>query len=123
MLFKYYKKAHLIQEHLPELVSKTISKAEEILEGNLLLPGTEGVPKFIGNPPDWFQVMNGYDEFLWQLNRMDHWQPLLEAFSYTGEEKYAVKVLEELVNWIEVTGILEEDYSKKEINFSPAFIR
>lgn len=110
-------KAQLIQKQLPELVCKTVSEADRILEGKLLLPGTDGIPKFVGNPPHWFQIMNGYDEFLWQLNRMDHWQPLLEAFSYTGEEKYAVKVIQELEDWIEAIGILEEDYSKKEISF------
>lgn len=110
-------KAQLIQKELPDVVRKTLCEADRVLEGKLLLPGTEGIPKFVGNPPEWFQKMNDYDEFLWQLNRMDHWQPLLEAFSYTGDEKYAIKVIEELVNWIEETRILEEDYSRKDISF------
>lgn len=111
------KKAKLIKEEMPSYVTDIVLKADDALKGKLLLPGTGGVPKFVGNPPDWFQRMDGDNEFLWQLSRMEHWMYLVEAYSYTGDEAYARKVIAEFKHWNEAIGLLTEDYFAKDIDF------
>ena len=101
-------KAKYINENLPEVAKETIKKAEEAYDGMIKLPGTGGIPEFVGNPPCWLERRHNDNEYLWQLNRMTHWQPLLEAYSLTKDEKYAMKVLEEMIDWIEVVEIKDE---------------
>lgn len=110
-------KAQVIINEMPDYVQDIIQKADQALEGKLLLPGTGGVPTFVGNPPAWFQRMNDDNEFLWQLSRMEHWMYLVEAYSYTGKKKYALKVLEEFKNWNQELGLKEIDYFDKPIEF------
>lgn len=101
-------KSAYIFEHMPELVRETITNAEEAYWGFLKLPGTGGVREFIGNPPCWLEIRHNDHEFLWQLNRMTHWQDLLEAYSLTHDEKYGRKVIEEMLDWIGTVEIGEE---------------
>ena len=109
------KKADYIRANLPKVVEETIKKAEEAYRGMVKLPGTGGIPEFVGNPPCWLERRHNDNEFLWQLNRMTHWQPLLEAYSLTKEEKYGRKVIEEMLDWIKVVEIKDEviDYPLK----------
>ncbi len=81
--------AHLIATKFPELKAETIRKADLALEGMLILPGTGAKPHFVGNPPRWFDHPFNDDEYVWTLNRMFHWMPLLRAFSLTGDQRYA----------------------------------
>jgi len=60
-----------------------------------------GQPRFVGNPPDWHANPVNDKEYLWTLNRMFHWHPLLWAHVFTGDARYARKVVEELSNWID----------------------
>ncbi len=101
-------KSAYIREHMPDLVRETIDNAELAYNGLLKLPGTGGVREFIGNPPVWLERRHNDNEFLWQLNRMNHWQDLLEAYSLTGNEKYGQKVVSELLDWIEQVPITAE---------------
>ncbi|MFD2117136.1 alginate lyase family protein [Paenibacillus yanchengensis] len=101
-------KAAYIREQLPEVVQQTVEAAELAYNGMLQLPGTGGVREFIGNPPVWLERRHNDNEFLWQLNRMTHWQELLEAYSLTGERKYGQKVIDELLDWIEKVPITKE---------------
>lgn len=101
-------KSKYITENMPELVQETIANAEKAYQGMIKLPGTGGVPEFVGNPPCWLERRHNDNEFLWQLNRMNHWQDLLEAYSLTQEEKYGRKVIEEMLNWIETIEIPED---------------
>jgi len=105
-------KAFYIRKNLPDLAEITIQKANYALEGLFRLPGTGGKKVFAGNPPDWYRRVNNDNEYLWQLNRMEHWQPLLQAYSLTGEERYARKVIDELENWIQSVPVINrpEDY-------------
>lgn len=98
-------KIDYILQHMPEVVQETIKNAEDAYHGMIKLPGTGGVKEFVGNPPCWLERRHNDNEFLWQLNRMTHWQDLLEAYSLTKEEKYAKKVIDEMLNWIEVMDI------------------
>lgn len=113
-------KSELIIKEMPDYVKDIIQKANNALEGKLLLPGTDGIPKFVGNPPAWFNRMNDDNEFLWQLNRMEHWMYLVEAYSYTGKKEYALKVIEEFKDWNEQIGLTPDsnrvDYLVKPID-------
>lgn len=100
-------KAAYIANHMPELVRETIDNAELALLGMIKLPGTGGVREFVGNPPNWLERRHNDNEFLWQLNRMNYWQELLEAYSLTKEEKYGRKVIEELLDWTRTVEITE----------------
>jgi len=66
----------------------------------LVLPGTGGKPHFVGNPPRWFDNPFHDNEYVWSLNRMFYWIPLLRAFTLTGDPRYAQKVVDELQGWI-----------------------
>lgn len=101
-------KSKYIADNMPELVQATIASAEEAYRGMLKLPGTGGVREFVGNPPCWLERRHNDNEYLWQLNRMTHWQDLLEAYSLTRDEKYGRKVIEEMLDWIATVGIREE---------------
>jgi hypothetical protein len=84
----------------PRLKSTAIAQADEALQGMLMLPGTGGKPHFVGNPPRWFDNPFQDNEYVWSLNRMPHWTPLLRAFSLTGDARYAQKVVDELRDWL-----------------------
>ncbi|RFZ79576.1 hypothetical protein DS742_07320 [Lacrimispora amygdalina] len=77
--------------------------ADKAMEGNLLLVGTNNAFCFVGNPPAWFAYPEGVSdvEFLYVLNRMESWVMLLQAYLLTEDEKYALKVKQELLDWIE----------------------
>ncbi len=94
------RRANLIKNRLPEVAEETIQRAEEYLQGKHILPGTGAKPLFVGEPVEWTVNKTGDKEYLWQLNRMTHWQPLLAAYALTGKKQYAHKVLSELVHWV-----------------------
>lgn len=95
----YISSLEFMSQEMPGFLEDTVSRADQGLEGMIKLPGTGGVPKFVGNPPKWFEKMSGDNEFLWQLSRMNPWIPMLQAYILTGEKKYAEKVVSEFVSW------------------------
>ncbi len=103
-------KSAYISAHMPDLAAEIIANADQACMGMLQLPGTGGVREFVGNPPCWLERRHNDNEFLWQLNRMTHWQELLEAYSLTKEKKYAEKVISELLDWIDTVNITDEMY-------------
>lgn len=101
------KAAYLLTYRQPA-VEETIARGEAAFQGMLVLPGTGGGKEFVGDPPCWLERRHNDNEFLWQLNRMTHWQDLLEAFSLTKDGKYAKKVTEELRHWIRTVKVPED---------------
>ncbi|GGH30487.1 heparinase II/III family protein [Paenibacillus segetis] len=101
-------KSAYISNHMPELVAETIANAEQAYKGMMELPGTGGKCEFVGNPPCWLERRHDDNEFLWQLNRMTHWQDLLEAYSLTQDDKYGRKVIDEMLNWVETVEIHDD---------------
>lgn len=93
-------KAEYICSKTPETKAKILSTADNALEGKLILPGTGAKYFYVGNPPDWYENKLNYNEYVWQLNRMYHWESLLQAYTITGEAKYAKKIVQELEDWI-----------------------
>lgn len=100
-------KANYLTIYKPDTAKETIARAEDAYAGMLMLPGTGGVKEFVGSPPCWLERRHNDNEFLWQLNRMTHWQDLLEGYSLTKDGKYAQKVVEELLDWIQVMKVPE----------------
>ncbi|MEK4234575.1 alginate lyase family protein [Paenibacillus sp. FSL H7-0714] len=109
-------KAAYIAAHMPDHVRETIANAEFAYQGMIMLPGTGGVREFVGNPPSWLERRHNDNEYLWQLNRMTHWQDLLEAYSLTKDAKYGLKVIDEMLDWIE-TVTIPEDLLDKPIGY------
>ncbi|MCR2807542.1 alginate lyase family protein [Paenibacillus soyae] len=103
-----HEKAAYIAAYMPDHVRETIANAELAYQGMIMLPGTGGAREFVGNPPGWLTRRHNDNEYLWQLNRMNHWQDLLEAYSLTKDEKYGRKVIDELLNWTETVPIPDD---------------
>ena len=80
-----------------------LKDSELAMEGLLVLPGTEGKPYFVGNPPKWDENKVGVGGYTWMLSRLNHLETLCKAFIATGEEKYIQKVLFDLENWLDTT--------------------
>lgn len=53
-------------------------------------------------------------EWTWQLNRMGFWSSLAEAYSATGDEKYAQAFVRQFSDWFEQTGGIppEKDFNR-----------
>lgn len=88
-----------IKELFPEIYDAQMKKAEMNLSGYAKLPGSPE-PHFIGDPVRWRENIYDYDEYSYQLNRMDHWRTMAEAYSFTGDERYAKKLIGEFYSWI-----------------------
>lgn len=99
--------SHYINLKYPEYRDRIVEEAEQFMKGKMILCGTMGKPYFVGNPPKWRENPLGDNEFVWQLNRMEHWVTLVHAYYLTGEARYAEKVLEELEDWIDTCPPLE----------------
>ena len=61
---------------------------------------------FCGQSPKWKENPCGDYEYTYQLNRMEHWAAMCAAYSLTGKQRYADKVLEELENWLDTVPCL-----------------
>ena len=93
-------KAKWLGEKNPELVKARIQAADRAMAGLLVLPGTQGQPFAVGVPPRWNANPVNDKEYVWKLNRTEHWPVLLEAWQLTGKRAYAEKVVAELDDWL-----------------------
>ncbi|MGI5989578.1 MAG: heparinase II/III family protein [Lachnospiraceae bacterium] len=102
-----------ILKNQPDLASDVIKQADQFMQGMMVLCGTMGRPFFVGCPPKWTENPVGDNEYVFMLNRMEHWPVLLHAYYLTGKTAYAEKVVSELENWIDTCEPLEisTDYS------------
>lgn len=95
-------KAGQIATLFPEIKEGLLKDAAYAMAGKVKLPGTGGGYAPVGNPPKWTENTYNTNEYIWQINRMDHWLTLLAAYTLTGDEAYGNKVVDELNNWIDV---------------------
>lgn len=95
----FRQRGEIIRHLFPEIYATCMEKAENCLNGLTILPGSPSL-HFIGNPVKWHENIYDYDEYSYQLNRMDHWRTLAEAYSFTGDERFAKKIVEEFYHWI-----------------------
>lgn len=101
------KAAVYINFNQPDTAQSILTQASDYLKGRMVLCGTMGKPFFVGNPPRWADNPVGDAEFVFMLNRMEHWPILLQAYYLTGDRIYADKVVSELENWIDTCPPLE----------------
>jgi len=93
--------AGYVKESQPALAQRVVEDANLAMNGMLTLPGTGGEPYFVGNPPLWHDNPVNDNEYVWVLNRMEHWVTLLQAYLLEDNGAYAEKVVSELYDWVE----------------------
>lgn len=96
----FAERGNMIRRMFPEVYEKCMEKAENCLKGLTILPGSPSL-HFIGNPVKWHENIYGDEEYTYQLNRMEHWRTMAEAWSFTGDERFAQKITEEFYHWVE----------------------
>lgn len=96
----FKERGRIIRRILPDVYDACMEKAENCLKGLTLLPGSPDL-HFIGNPVKWHENIYNDEEYSYQLNRMDHWRTMAEAYSFTGDRRFARKIIEEFYHWIE----------------------
>jgi len=93
--------ADFITEKYPAQRELILQAADLALAGMLVLPGTKNHPFFVGTPPPlWNENLGQDNEYVWGLNRMQHWKPLMQAYLFTGERRYADKVIAEFEDFV-----------------------
>lgn len=90
-----------IKEFFPTIAEKIVVEASYAYQGQLILPSTMGERHFVGIPTQWTENPFGDREYTYHLNRMEHLKVMAEAYSITGDEKYAIRVINELERWID----------------------
>ena len=106
MSIDYLKTAQFCKENWPERAKKVISVADDVCENRFLfdmpwdMERTEEALTF-DDKIDWFATLNGDNESLFQFNRHCYFLHLLQAYYLTGDEKYAKKYCELLIDWID----------------------
>lgn len=90
-----------VKENYPEIYNGLVDKANKYLDGYILLPGTGGKFIQIGNPPNWYENLVEDNEYVWQLNRMNYWYTLIDAYIILEDEKYISKVISDMDHWLD----------------------
>lgn len=93
--------AEKIQNVFPELADAVLKNGSDGLAGFALLPGNSEKSQ-IGNPPRWHEDPYHNNEYVFQISRMDYWLPMLYSYFLTRDEIYSKKILDEMMNWIDV---------------------
>lgn len=96
----FSQRGQIIRDLFPDIYEERMENAKNCLQGLTILPGSPSL-HFIGNPVKWHENVWDYDEYSYQLNRMDHWRTMAEAYSFTGNEAFAQKIIEEFYHWID----------------------
>lgn len=90
----------ILRDRLPGWKEQMVRQAQDAYDGMQILPGTSGKLFFVGIPPKWKELPVTDKEYLWSINRMYHWNTFIVATYLTGDQKYAVRMREELSDWI-----------------------
>lgn len=106
-----------ISQYYPSWLTEIEENAKTSFEDMARLPGSPEL-SFMGNPPSWLERRYDDNEYLWQMNRMNHWIWLIYEWAITKDEKYAEKVLEELKSWTQSVTIDDETFEKELSYFS-----
>lgn len=96
----FSQRGEAIHRLFPDIYEAQVAQGEQRFNGMAILPGSAS-PHFIGNPVKWHENLFNDAEYTYFLHRMDLWRTMLEAYSLTGDDKYARKVMDEFYDWIE----------------------
>ncbi len=83
-----------------QFVDATLSLSEQYMNNLFILPGTEGKPFFVGDPPRWNERPVSDEEYVFSLNRLHEIIPLSHAYILTNDKKYAEKAISDILDWI-----------------------
>ncbi len=78
-----------------------IDRAEEAMNGMLVLNGTGPKPVFVGIPPRWEENPCGVGGYTWTMSRLRYMVTLCKAYLLTKEQRYLDKVETDLDNWFD----------------------
>ena len=76
-----------------------LARAEEAMNGMLVLNGTGPKPVFVGIPPRWEENPCGVGGYTWTMSRLNYMVTLCKAFLLTGNRDYLDKVETDLWDW------------------------
>lgn len=96
----FRQRGETIRRLFPDIYEAQVEQGEQHYNGMAILPGC-ATPHFIGNPVKWHENLFNDAEYTYTLHRMDLWRSMLEAYSLTGDDKYARKVMDEFYHWVE----------------------
>lgn len=82
----------------PAQRAATIGAADEICRNSFRFRGVE--PVTFEGPIDWTYQPGGNLDWTWDLNRHEYFMGLGRAYWYTGDERYAAKFRELLLDWL-----------------------
>lgn len=78
-----------------------IRKADEAMEGMLVLNGTGAKPYFVGRPPRWDENPFGVGGYTWTMSRLVYMTMLSQAYFITGRQDYMRKLEVDLKDWLD----------------------
>lgn len=78
-----------------------LKRAEEAMEGMLVLNGTGPEPVFVGIPPHWEENPCGVGGYTWTMSRLKYMPTLCKAYLLTKKRRYLDKVENDLQNWFD----------------------
>ena len=81
--------------------NEIICNADRFLNNLYILPGTDGKPFFVGDPPKWTNKCVSDEEYIYSLNRLYELPTLARAYILTGNESYGKKCFVNVLDWID----------------------
>ncbi|MBB3110208.1 hypothetical protein FHS18_002275 [Paenibacillus phyllosphaerae] len=105
--------ASYYKSHYADQVRHILETAGRVLRHEFQFRGTwdmerTSVPVQFGERIDWNHIPSDDIEWLYMLNRHGYWVELGEAYLFTGDERYAREVCEQMTDWIERNPVPEE---------------
>lgn len=82
------------------LRASLVDRAEYARKNLFILPGSDGKPIDVGEPPAWNTLRYPDPEYIWFLNRMPGLSDLMNAYLVTGDEIYGKKAIVNVMSWI-----------------------
>jgi heparan-sulfate lyase len=107
-LLKYYRSRTFVKHPVDKNkksggIGKTASANELQIADNALKHIFVGQsaypPQFCGDDINWNTRPVPDNEWVWQLNRMNFWDSMAQAYWHTGDEKYAKEWCSQLIDW------------------------
>ena len=84
-----------------EKKTEILKKAQEAMDGMLVLNGTGPQPYYVGKPPRWHENPFGVGGYTWTMSRLMYMTGLCKAYLITGNADYMEKVITDLTDWLE----------------------
>lgn len=98
--------AQYCKENWADITKKTIEIANDVCENKFIFDMSFDLercdkPTVFDNGIDWLYKKNGDQEFMFQMNRHHYFITLAQAFRFTKDDKYILKLKDLMTNWID----------------------